>query len=765
MSDTIRILHLEDSPLDAELIQKKLLSSGIVCQVLVVSDENEFRRALTNETFELILCDYNVPGFSGLAALQLSRNMRPEIPVIIISGTLDEEEAVDCLRNGATDYILKQRLQRLGPSVTRAITEATERVKLTSAKNAETRMTEIMEATPDFIATSLPDGRMLYYNPGARQMLGLAEGEDISKITIPDVYPEWCTRLVLNEGIPTAIHTGIWQGETAFRRRDGSEVPVSQVIIAHKNEEGELQYLSTIARDISARKEMEEAIKQSEELFRNILETTPDGILLVGSDGFIVLANPMAEKIFGALLLGKPISALLPAYPITQSAIHSPMLPEKQNMIGKRADDSEFPAEILCNNMTLPGQQLRLIVIRDITEQRMLEKQLRQSQKMEAIGQLTGGLAHDFNNMLGIIIGNLDLLELELSTNESAKKKVAASLKAALLGASLTKRLLAFARKQTLSPRTISITSEIEETLPLIERIMKGTCHIKQVVEPDLPNVVIDPAEFENALLNLAINARDAMPDGGNFIIEAQQLIFTPDDTWHLGSDFKPGAYVRVSLTDTGSGIHPDVLEHIFEPFFTTKEKGKGTGLGLAMVYGFIKQSQGHIKVYSELGRGTTFHIYLPIAPNSPITASPLPLADHSGDVSLRGRHVLVVDDEPDLADIARTYLESEGMQVKVIIRSNDAVELFKEGVRFDLVLSDIVMPGNLDGLELRQQILAIAPETPFLFASGFSEEAIKARIGGLMDTPILQKPFRKNDLLQAVNLAINSRINKDKQP
>ncbi len=747
----IQILHLEDDPLDAELIGKKLHSSGVSCEITVAPNHDAFQQILQQRAFDLILCDYNLPGFDGLSALRLAHTIRPDIPVIIISGALDEEEAVGCLRNGATDYVLKQRLQRLGTCVTRAMASVQDKQELQTSRETENRLMAIMEATPDFIATSTPDGKMLYYNPGARHMLGVTDSETISNIHVEDIYPPEDAMTIITRGIPEAIRTGIWQGETTFVRRDGQPIPVSQVIIAHKDPDGRLQYLSTIARDIGARKAMEDALRQSEALFRNILETTPDGVLLSNPDGTITLANPMAEKIFGRQLLGFKLEQLMSSHP-NQHVKYTPAAGHKENVTGYRKDGTEFPAEILFSRMSLPGKQYGLTVVRDVTEQRLLEHQFRQSQKMEAIGQLTGGLAHDFNNMLGIIIGNLDLLELELQGNESALKKVASSLKAALLGADLTKRLLAFARKQTLSPRNINMKTEIEEMLPLIERVMKGDYHIKLAIADDLPEVAIDPSEFENALLNLAINARDAMPEGGSFFIAAANISFSPEDTRHMGTDFQAGDYVRISLTDTGCGIPVAVIDRIFEPFFTTKGKGKGTGLGLAMVYGFIKQSQGHIRIYSEPGHGTVVHIYLP-ASKSILAGQAAPNVNQPQDTPFRteGHHILVVDDEADLAEIARTYLESAGYLVTIITHSSDALDLINQGIRFDMVVSDLVMPGHLDGLELRQRILAIDPDMPILFASGFSEDAIKARMGGTLDTPILQKPFRKQDLLAAV--------------
>ncbi len=749
-SGRIRILHLEDDPLDAELIGKKLAGNGVACDITVAFDHETFRQSLLQQSFDLILCDYNVPGLDGLTALRLARSIKPATPVIIISGTLDEEEAVGCLKNGATDYVLKQRLQRLPSCVNRAMVDVHERQALQSSRDTENRLMAIMQATPDFIATSTPNGRILYCNPGAYLMLGLPTDQPINDLDIKDIYPPHAAAAITRQSIPAAIHNGIWQGETTFIRADGSQIPVSQVIIAHKDTDGKLQYLSTIARDISARKEMEDALRQSEALFRNILDTTPDGILLSKPDGTITLANPMAEKIFGRPLQGVALAQLLSSHPALEE--RSTGIEQRENVTGYRQDGGEFPAEILYNRTTLPGQQYGLTVVRDVTEQRNLEHQFRQSQKMEAIGQLTGGLAHDFNNMLGIIIGNLDLLELELHGNDSAQKKVASSLKAALLGADLTKRLLAFARKQNLSPRRINMKTEIEETLPLIERVMKGDYHISLSIADNLPEVTIDPSEFENALLNLAINARDAMPDGGSFLINAKAISFSEEDTRHLGRDFPPGDYVRISLTDTGYGIPAEVIDHIFEPFFTTKGKGKGTGLGLAMVYGFIKQSQGHIRIYSEPGHGTVVHIYLPVAPGFHSEATNLPESSRQGIAfSPAGRPILVVDDEAELAEIARAYLESAGYQVTVMTHSNAALDLIRQGRHFDMVISDLVMPGHMDGMELRQQILKLHPHLPVLFASGFSEEAIKARIGGALNTPILQKPFRKQDLLAAV--------------
>ena len=380
-------------------------------------------------------------------------------------------------------------------------------------------------------------------------------------------------------------------------------------------------------------------------------------------------------------------------------------------------------------------------IARDITQTKQLERQLRQSQKMEALGQLTGGIAHDFDNLLAIVIGNLGLLERMNAANAAALKRIQTAQRAAARGAELTRRLLALGAREELNPTTLRLDDAIRETIELAGRALGPEIRIVTKFDAALPPVFVDPTGLESALLNLAVNARDAMPRGGSLTFSTQLVEL--DDQFlqvHTG-EMKPGCYARVSVTDTGSGMSREVIERAFEPFFTTKERDKGTGLGLAMVYGFARQSQGTARIYSELGFGTTVSLYLPLAgaAEEPARETPAPRV-----LIQTGGTALVVDDEPDLLEIAHAYLTDLGFKVHLAENAAIAIEKVEQLGQVELVLTDVLMPGGMNGMELAQQVKAISPNTRIIFSSGFPADALAERSGTTVEGYLLRKPYQR---------------------
>lgn len=375
-----------------------------------------------------------------------------------------------------------------------------------------------------------------------------------------------------------------------------------------------------------------------------------------------------------------------------------------------------------------------------------LESQLRQSQKMDAIGQLTGGIAHDFNNLLGIIIGNLDLLEGMVESNESAKKRVATASNAALRGAAITKRLLAFSRFQQLNATSLSANESIKNAITMISRALGPDIKIIQNLDNSLPPVYADEAEFENVLVNLSVNARDAMPNGGTlmFITEAKTL--NEDYPPVQAKELKAGTYACITVSDTGKGMPPEVIEKAFEPFFTTKPVGKGTGLGLAMVYGFAKQSQGYVRIYSEVNHGTSIVIYLPFADKIQPTVKEV---KETPKIKFSGL-ALVVDDEPDLLDIAAVYLKDMGFQVLQSPNGNDALEVLNKNPNISLLVTDVIMPG-MNGIDLAKAAKAKKPNLIVVYSSGFHEKTLSEKIDRKLDAPLIRKPYQRKDFVEAI--------------
>ncbi|MFZ2007648.1 MAG: MASE4 domain-containing protein [Stellaceae bacterium] len=384
----------------------------------------------------------------------------------------------------------------------------------------------------------------------------------------------------------------------------------------------------------------------------------------------------------------------------------------------------------------------------EIAERQKAEAQLHQSQKMEALGQLTGGLAHDFNNHLGIIIGNLDLLGDGSTLTADQKELVDEALAASFNGAELTQRLLAFARRQPLRPARIDVNKLIEDIIRLLRRTLGERVEISLNLDPEIPPITADPSQLETAIANLANNARDAMPKGGRLTITTGVRYLDAEyATEH--AEVAPGGYVLIEVSDTGTGMPPEVIARVFEPFFTTKEPGKGTGLGLSMVFGFMKQSDGHINVYSEPGRGTTFRLYL--RPDEALVEDAEAAAADSGQLVGAGERILVVEDNVKLRAVLVRQLNELGYAVSAAENGAVALALLDGGDEIDLLLSDVVMPGKIDGYQLARAFVERRPGTRVLLISGFPGSRL-AEIDELgIGFRLLDKPYRKRDLARVL--------------
>ena len=392
----------------------------------------------------------------------------------------------------------------------------------------------------------------------------------------------------------------------------------------------------------------------------------------------------------------------------------------------------------------------------DITERKTLEEQLRQAQKLEAIGQLTGGVSHDFNNLLGVIIGNLEILEDLLPADASGNGKelralVRAAMSASEKGAKLNKQLLAFSRRQMLAPKTIDLNGQISGMVDMLRRTLGETIDVEVVSKAALSPCDADPAQVEAALLNLAINARDAMPGGGKLTIELSNQELDERDVANL-EDVAPGSYVLMSVQDTGLGIASDALEHVFEPFFTTKGVGEGSGLGLSMVFGFAKQSGGHVAIESRESEGTTVKLYLPRA------AGEVSQTEDEDRVVLRaqGEKVLVVEDDRDIRALSMVLLKDLGYKVVEASDGASALSILEDVAQIDVLLTDVVLPGGMDGRAIADSAKVRNPDIKILFMSGYPRDAIKSRGQLDGDVLLLEKPFRKALLARRLREAID---------
>lgn len=420
---------------------------------------------------------------------------------------------------------------------------------------------------------------------------------------------------------------------------------------------------------------------------------------------------------------------------------------------GNRLDGARLVMENRAFTIEWGDRMAVCAMLTDITAQLETEDLLRQSQRLDAIGQLTGGIAHDFNNLLTVILGNAELLLDGLGHGQYLRGLAETTAKAAERGAELTSQLLAFARRQPLDPKVADVHRQIAEMERMLQRTLGEHIDIEQLHHPGLWRAMIDPGQLQNAILNLCINARDAMPEGGKLIIETANVHLDAD---YAGQhkDVEPGRYVMLAVSDTGTGMDAATLDRAFEPFFTTKEVGKGSGLGLSMVYGFVKQSQGHIRVYSELGQGTTVKLYLPSADG--VEEEKDEGAAGATVAARYGRErILVVEDDDMVRGHVASQLTGLGYQVVAVSNSIEAIEVLNGAAEFDLLFTDIVMPGGISGRQLAEQARVLRPTLPVLFTSGYAENAIVHH--GRLDPGVdfLAKPYRRQDLALKIRAAL----------
>lgn len=499
--------------------------------------------------------------------------------------------------------------------------------------------------------------------------------------------------------------------------------------------------------------------------YADLFQFAPDGLILTDQHGHVDLANLQTEIIFGfalAELHGKPIESLFGTDPAEAGdSLESGLREIRQNGIashaqlllrGLRKDGTEFPAEVHLAPVASDHGVAIAAAIRDVTARKTLEAQLAQAGRLEAIGRITGGLAHDFNNYLGIIIGHLDLLQDMIGSDHHASRHVEAALNGALRSAELTQSLLAYSRKQPLTPRLTDIGERVASLTPLIEHTLAKDITFSTQMAPDLWPIKVDGAQFDSCLVNLAANARDAMPTGGSLTIRAGNVTLTATDCARV-PDAKPGDHVLIEIADTGQGMRPEVLAQAFEPFFTTKGPGHGTGLGLSMVYGFVRQSGGHVRIESALGKGTRVQIYLPRAEAAPATAPD----DRASPVLPRGSEtILVVEDNAQVLRAAIDQIESLGYRVIGVENAEAALTVLERHKGLDLLFTDIIMPGALNGYQLAEQTRRRWPEIKILLTSGFPGDRATTAGAAEPPAPLLNKPYRKDQLAQAIRKALD---------
>jgi two-component system, cell cycle sensor histidine kinase and response regulator CckA len=632
----LRVLLVEHEPSDVELCVNALSGAGYSLKIDVVAAPEEYLRHLERDIYDVVLSDYNIPGWSGMDALLLLRQSGKDIPFILVTGALGEETAVSCMQQGVSDYILKDRLARLPYAIDSSIGEHRLREERNRAglalRQSEERYRELVENAIYGIYRETADGRFLQVNPALVRMLGYESSRDLMDLSVLTVYrnPEDRAHLLLEEYDRTGRVLGI---EVEWKRKDGLPLLVRLSGRGVPNAAGNLQELE--------------------------------------------------------------------------------------------------------------------IIVEDVTERRALEKQLHQVRKFEAIGQLAGGIAHDFNNVIGAMMGWAELGSEQAPAESRLSEYFKKIRTQATRAAGLTRQLLAFARRQILEPQDIQLNTVVTDVLSLLEKVIGKDVEIRTSLSPDLALVRADSSQIEQVLMNLCLNARDAMPTGGSLTIKTRNVDLG-DDACHRTPGLSPGRHAEMIVTDNGIGMDAKTREHIFEPFFTTKEPGKGTGLGLATVFGIVRQHGGFVSVDSAPGHGTTFRIYLPAVKNAVELARPRSKPEET---PFRGgkETLLVADDHEGIREMIRSALEGCGYRVLFAANGEEAIRIFEEQAReISLVVLDVVMP-RIGGLEAAKRMRQIRPELAVIFTTGYSadHEALTTVIetGGA----VVEKPFDPKKLARRV--------------
>ena len=564
-----------------------------------------------------------------------------------------------------------------------------------------------------------------------------------------------------------ARKTGIGRPlEYRILHKDGTWRFLESTSSVVKNAEGQPEKLIIVNRDISDRRRASEALRLSEASFRSVIENAPYGIYRANAAGQFLRVNPALQKMLGYETQEELFRANLATDVYSDPVEHKKANESFAGAKGfdvevewKRKDDT--PLKARCSGRLIQGEESEShgeayfeVFAEDVTEKRVLEQQLRMAVKMEAVGRLSGGIAHDFNNLLGVIIGYGQVLKRRLKSGEDLFEYAEEIEKAGQRAASLTRQLLAFSRQQVLAPAILNLNALTSDMAKMIHRLIGEDVELVMKLDPAIGSVKADQGQIEQVVMNLAVNARDAMPEGGKLALETAMVTLDQADTRHHPGS-KAGRYVMFSVSDTGMGMSAETQAHIFEPFFTTKEVGKGTGLGLATVYGIVKQSHGYIWVDSEVGRGSSFKVYLPLIEEA--VAAPESAAPPSE--SFRGTEtVLVVEDADALRKLTVTLIRQYGYQVLSAANGAEALDLVQQvDQNIDLLLTDVIMPG-IGGHALAQRLSALRPGLKILYMSGHTDSSIGQH--GVLEAGIslLHKPFTEEELVRKIREVLDAR-------
>ncbi|HEU5077940.1 MAG TPA: PAS domain S-box protein [Opitutaceae bacterium] len=756
----MQFLHVEDNPNDAELVHLLLRREWPDCSIERVDTKANYEAALERLKPTLILSDFSLPTFDGITALKMARKAVPHTPFIFLSGTIGEEVAVEALKNGAIDYVLKDRMGRLVPAVQRAVSQAEEQNRRRQAeaelKATQERYRQITENVADLIAVLDPQGHRIYNNPAYRAILG--DNVDLQGTdAFTEIHP--ADRDRVRQIFRETVRTGVGE-RTEYRllARDGTVRFIESQGSVTRDETGAVSNVLVVSRDVTSRKQAEQRIREQ----ASLLDKARDAICVIDLSHRVTYWNASAEALFewtAAEAAGLNVQAMIFQEEQARYAEAIKKLLAEGRWEGELRPQTKSGRTVTVESRWSlvsdeNGNPKSILSINtDVTEKKRLEVQFLRAQRMESIGTLAGGIAHDLNNVLTPILVASQVLQAQASKEDSALLETIE--KSALHGAALIKQVLLFARGAEGDHTTLQVKHLIMEMGTLLKETLPRSIEIHTAVDRDLWMLKGDATQLNQVLMNLCVNARDAMTNGGKIEIRAKNV--TPSAEFlRIHPELKPGPTVMISVEDNGSGIPPHVLDRIWDPFFTTKEVGKGTGLGLSTVLGIVKGHSGTVNVVSEINRGTRFEIYLPAlaseeAPPTSSSRAPLPRGNGEG--------VLVIDDEAYIRDVIASMLRYCGYTGFFAADGLKGIEVYQRNHdKIALVLVDMMMPG-LDGASTMRMLRDLNPEVKLIAMSGMLENATIGPDTDLEKVELLRKPIAAEELLSTIGAAIGGKV------